>query len=75
VFYAVALLCLSGIWGRGMVSAAFTLWLIGAVIAVLRAARQIPPAPPSRRRAHLLRRRPTRPDRHQRWRPDRRCGL
>ncbi|MEU4192044.1 hypothetical protein AB0E69_09110 [Kribbella sp. NPDC026611] len=37
VSYAVAVLCLSGFWSGGMASAAFALWLIGAVIGVLRA--------------------------------------
>jgi hypothetical protein len=41
--YAVAVLCLSGFWSGGMASVAFALWLIGAVIGVLRAARS--PAP------------------------------
>ncbi|NEA34840.1 hypothetical protein [Streptomyces sp. SID13031] len=45
VSYAVAVLCLSGFWSGGMASVAFALWLIGAVIGVLRAARQTPPAP------------------------------
>jgi hypothetical protein len=36
--YAVAVLCLSGFWSGGMASVAFALWLIGAVIGVLRAA-------------------------------------
>jgi hypothetical protein len=39
VSYAVAVLCLSGFWSGGMASVAFALWLIGAVIGVLRAAR------------------------------------
>ena len=39
VSYAVAVLCLSGFWSAGMASVAFALWLIGAVIGVLRAAR------------------------------------
>jgi hypothetical protein len=43
--YAVAVLCLSGFWSGGMASAALALWLIGAVIGVLRAARRTPPAP------------------------------
>ena len=38
--YAVVVLCLSGFWTAGMGSVAFMLWLIGAVIAVLRAARR-----------------------------------
>jgi hypothetical protein len=45
VSYAVAVLCLSGFWSAGMGSVAFGLWLIGAVIGVLRAARRTPPAP------------------------------
>jgi hypothetical protein len=45
VSYAVAVLCLSGFWSGGMGSVAFALWLIGAVIGVLRAARRAPPAP------------------------------
>ena len=45
VSYAVAVLCLSGFWSGGMASAAFALWLIGAVIGVLRAARRTPLAP------------------------------
>lgn len=45
VSYAVALLCLSGFWSGGMASVAFALWLIGAVIGVLRVARRTPPAP------------------------------
>ena len=44
VSYAVAVLCLSGFWSAGMASVAFALWLIGAVIGVLRAARRTPPA-------------------------------
>lgn len=44
VSYAVAVLCLSGFWSGGMASVAFALWLIGAVIGVLRAARRAPPA-------------------------------
>jgi hypothetical protein len=43
--YAVAVLCLSGFWSGGMASVVFVLWLIGAVIGVLRVARQTPPAP------------------------------
>ena len=43
--YAVAVLCLTGFWSGGMASVAFALWLIGAVIGVLRAARRTPPAP------------------------------
>ncbi|MGH8869440.1 MAG: hypothetical protein ACRDYU_15785 [Actinomycetes bacterium] len=45
VSYAVAVLCLSGFWSGGMGSVAFVLWLIGAVIGVLRAARRTPPEP------------------------------
>lgn len=44
VSYVVAVLCLSGFWSAGMASVAFALWLIGAVIGVLRAARRTPPA-------------------------------
>ena len=40
VSYAVAVLCMSGFWSGGMGSVAFALWLIGAVIGVLRAARR-----------------------------------
>lgn len=40
VSYAVVVLCLSGFWSGGMASVAFGLWLIGAVIGVLRAARR-----------------------------------
>lgn len=42
--YAVAALSLTGFWSGGMASVAFALWLLGAVIAVLRVARQAPPA-------------------------------
>jgi hypothetical protein len=45
VSYAVAVLCLCGFWTGGMASVAFALWLIGAVIGVLRAARRTPPTP------------------------------
>jgi hypothetical protein len=45
VSYAVAVLCLSGYWTAGTGSVAFALWLIGAVIGLLRAARRTPPAP------------------------------
>ena len=45
VSYAVAVLCWSGFWSGGMGSVAFALWLIGAVIGVLRAARRTPLAP------------------------------
>jgi hypothetical protein len=44
VSYAVAVLCLSGFWSGGIASVAFALWLIGAVIGVLRMSRR-PPAP------------------------------
>ena len=44
VSYVVAVVCLSGFWSRGMASVALTLWLIGAVIGVLRAARRTPTA-------------------------------
>jgi hypothetical protein len=44
VSYAIAVVCLSGFWSGGMASVAFALWLIGAVIGTLRAART-PPAP------------------------------
>jgi hypothetical protein len=44
VSYAVAVLCLSGFWSMGMASVAFGLWLIGAVVGVLRAARRMAPA-------------------------------
>jgi hypothetical protein len=43
--YAVAGLSLTGFWSGGMASVAFALWLLGAVIGVLRAARRTPPAP------------------------------
>jgi hypothetical protein len=42
--YAVAGLSLTGFWSGGMASVAFALWLIGAVIGVLRAARRAPSA-------------------------------
>jgi hypothetical protein len=44
VCYAVAALCLTGFWSTGMASLVFALWLIGAVIGVLRAARRTLPA-------------------------------
>jgi hypothetical protein len=47
VSYAVAVLCLSGFWSADMAAVPFWLWLIGAVIGVLRAARRTPPAPAS----------------------------
>ncbi len=43
--YAVAGLTLTGFWSGGMANVAFALWLIGAVIGVLRTARHVPPAP------------------------------
>ena len=69
VSYAVAVLCLSGFWSGGMASVAFALWLIGAVIGVLRAARRTPPGLPSRRRTHRLPMRPARPRPPQRLTP------
>jgi hypothetical protein len=39
ISYVVAALCLSGFWSGGMASVAFALWLVGAVVGVLRAAR------------------------------------
>jgi hypothetical protein len=45
VSYAVAVLCLTGFWSGGMGSVAFALWLVGAVVGVLRVARRTPPAP------------------------------
>jgi hypothetical protein len=41
--YPVAGLSLTGFWSGGMASVAFALWLIGAVIGVLRAARRTTP--------------------------------
>ena len=43
--YAVAGLSLTGFWSGGMASVAFALWLLGAVVGMLRASRQTPPAP------------------------------
>jgi hypothetical protein len=43
VSYTVAVLCLAGFWSGGMGSVAFALWLLGAVVGVLRAARPTPP--------------------------------
>ena len=40
VSYAVAVLCLSGFWSGGMASVAFALWLVGAVVALMRTARR-----------------------------------
>ncbi|MER7248735.1 hypothetical protein [Kribbella sp. NPDC000426] len=37
--WVVVVLCLSGFWSGGIASVAFGLWLIGAVVGVLRAAR------------------------------------
>ena len=37
--YVVAGLCLTGFWSGGMASLAFALWLLGAVVGMLRAAR------------------------------------
>jgi hypothetical protein len=45
VSYAVAALCLSGFWGADMAAVPFWLWVIGAVVGVLRAARRTPLAP------------------------------
>ncbi len=45
VSYAVAVLCLSGFWTAGTGSVALALWLIGAVVGVLRAARPDRPSP------------------------------
>ncbi len=42
VSYAVAVLCLFGFWSGGMASVALALWLIGAVIGMLRVARRTP---------------------------------
>ena len=42
VSYAVAAVCLTGFLSGGMASVALMLWLIGAVIGVLRAARRTP---------------------------------
>lgn len=44
VSYAVVVLCLFGFWSGGMGSVAFALWMIGAVIGVLRTARRDRPA-------------------------------
>jgi hypothetical protein len=41
--YIAAALCLTGFWSGGVASVAFALWLIGAVIGVLRAARHPQP--------------------------------
>jgi FtsH-binding integral membrane protein len=42
VSYAVVVLCLSGYWTKDTASVAFGLWLIGAVVGVLRTARTPP---------------------------------
>ena len=42
--YAVAGRTLTGFWSGGMASVAFAMWLVGAAIGVLRAARRPPPA-------------------------------
>jgi hypothetical protein len=42
--YTAAVLCLTGFWSRGMASVVFSVWLIGAVIGVLRVSRRTPPA-------------------------------
>ena len=42
--YAVAVLSLTGFWSGGIASVAFALWLLGAAIGILRAARRTPPA-------------------------------
>jgi hypothetical protein len=38
--YAVLVLCLAGFWSGGIASVAFGLWLVGAVVGVLRTARR-----------------------------------
>lgn len=43
--YAVVVLCVAGYWSFGMGSMAFALWVIGAVIGVLRVARRTPAEP------------------------------
>jgi hypothetical protein len=43
--YAVAVLCLSGFWAADIAAVPFWLWVIGAVVGVLRAARRTPLAP------------------------------
>jgi hypothetical protein len=43
VSYAVAVLWLSGFWSGGIASVAVALWLMGAVIGMLRVARRTPP--------------------------------
>ena len=39
--YVVAGLCLTGFWSGGMASVAFALWLLGAVVGMLRAAKRL----------------------------------
>ena len=73
VSYAVAVLCLSGFWGADIAAVPFWLWVIGAAVGVLRAARRTPSspavpaqgAPPPEADPHA-------PDRHQRLTPRRR---
>jgi hypothetical protein len=43
VSYAVAAVCMSGFWSWGTASVVLALWLVGAVVGVLRAARRTPP--------------------------------
>jgi len=45
--YAVAGLSVTGFWSGGIASVAFAVWLIGAVVGVLRAARRTPPVVPA----------------------------
>jgi hypothetical protein len=47
VSYGVAALGLTGFWSAGMATVTFAIWLIGAVIGVLRLARRTPPAVPA----------------------------
>jgi hypothetical protein len=42
VSYVLGALCLSGFWSGGMASVAFALWLVGAVIGVLRSSSPLP---------------------------------
>jgi hypothetical protein len=42
--YAVAVVCVSGFWTQGVASVLVGLWLVGAVVAVLRVARRTSPA-------------------------------
>jgi hypothetical protein len=46
--YAAAVVCLSGFWSGGMASVAFALWLVGAVVGVLRSARKGTDSEPAR---------------------------